>query len=55
MKEIQIQDLPYEESYLGFDIYIEPNPDRFRDGFVGQSAKSNKNTIPASNLIYKLH
>ncbi|UJF22033.1 hypothetical protein [Shewanella sp. OMA3-2] len=39
MKELQIQDLPYEESYLGFDIYIEPNPDNYRDGFCWSISK----------------
>tara|TARA_R110000868_G_scaffold323467_1_gene584414 strand:+ start:1085 stop:1303 length:219 start_codon:yes stop_codon:yes gene_type:complete len=24
----------YEEEIMGFEIYIEPNPDRWREGFV---------------------
>lgn len=23
----------YEEEYLGYEIYIEPNPDRYNEGF----------------------
>lgn len=23
----------YEEEYLGYQIYIEPNPDRYNEGF----------------------
>ncbi|MGO4893369.1 hypothetical protein [Flavobacterium sp. W21_SRS_FM6] len=24
----------YEEEFMGFEIYIEPNPDKWREGFV---------------------
>ena len=33
MNNTVMVNLPYEETYLGFDIYIETNPDQYREGF----------------------
>jgi hypothetical protein len=34
MSKISVINLPYDETYFGFDICIEPNPDQYREGFV---------------------
>jgi hypothetical protein len=33
MSKISAINLPHEETYLGFNIYIEPNQDQCREGF----------------------
>ncbi|CAM3661822.1 hypothetical protein [Rheinheimera salexigens] len=40
MTKIRVQDLPYKASYLGIDIYIEPNPDQYREGFCWSISKN---------------
>lgn len=39
MISIREQDLPYEDLYLGYNINIEPNPDRYREGFEWSISK----------------
>lgn len=34
--------LPYEDSYLGFSIYIELNPDQYQEGFSWSICKDNE-------------
>ncbi|AZG74509.1 hypothetical protein [Shewanella livingstonensis] len=33
MNKLSTMNLPHEETYLGFDIFIESNPDQYREGF----------------------
>jgi len=40
-KLIEIPGQSYEESYLGFMIFIEPNPDRYRGGFEWSVCENN--------------
>jgi hypothetical protein len=34
MNNISVINNPHEETYLGFDICIESNPDQYREGFT---------------------
>lgn len=34
--------LPYEETYFGFDIYIETNPDQYREGFCWSISRNDE-------------
>lgn len=33
MNKLSTINLPHEETYLGFDIFIEANPDQYSEGF----------------------
>jgi hypothetical protein len=34
--------LPFEEEYQGFEIYVEPNPDHYNEGFVWSISKNDE-------------
>lgn len=34
--------LPHEETYLGFEIYIEANPDQYQEGFTWSISKNDE-------------
>jgi hypothetical protein len=42
MSKISVINLLYEETYLGFDIYIETNPDEYREGFCWSISRNDE-------------
>ncbi|PMG51367.1 hypothetical protein [Shewanella sp. 10N.286.52.B9] len=42
MSKLKKLNLPYEETYLGFDIYIETNPDEYREGFCWSISRNDE-------------
>ncbi|WP_445946535.1 hypothetical protein [Shewanella sp.] len=34
--------LPFEDEYQGFEIYVEPNPDHYNEGFVWSISKNDE-------------
>jgi hypothetical protein len=42
MNNVSVINLPHEETYLGFEIYIETNPDQYREGFAWSISKDDE-------------
>jgi hypothetical protein len=42
MNNVSVINLPHEETYLGFDICIEPNPDQYSEGFTWSISKDDE-------------